>query len=136
MGSSTRASVLRVPSDSVNRRCWVRSSRAERSRRSEMTLTATNSTATATRATSAAVRRDRDLIAASIRFLEIDDEAIGDQERADDREKEHDVAQIDDAADDGVEMRQEAEGGDDAQHSLRRPALQETQHDRRATDGE
>ena len=42
----------------------------------------------------------------SIRLLEIDDDGVGEEEQRDHRDEEHGVAQIDDAAEDRVEMRE------------------------------
>src|SRR5215472_11816303 len=102
-----------------------------------MTLTATNNTTAAASAMSAMVRRERDIMErSSIRFLEFDQHGVGEEEERDHREEENGVAEIDDAAHDGIEVRQEAEGRDRAEQRLGRPALEEAQHDGRAADGE
>src|SRR6185312_16472911 len=102
-----------------------------------MTLIATNSTAIEISAMIAAARRDSFSIGAlpSIRLLEIDQDGVGEEEDADYRQEEHRVAQVDDAADDRVEMREEAERGHCLQHRLRCPAVEEAQHDGGAAHG-
>src|SRR5688500_11490829 len=72
----------------------------------------------------------------SVGLLQIDEDDVGEQEDADHRGEEDRVAQVDDAADDRVEMRQEAERGDGRDDALRRPGLQHPEDDRRAADGE
>src|ERR1700688_4642669 len=100
-----------------------------------MTLTATSRIAAQTMAMAAAAGRESEkpvMACLSIRFLEVDDDGVGEQEHADHRQEEYRVAQVDDAAHDGIEMGEEAERGDGAQHALGRPAVQDSEHDRRA----
>src|SRR5258708_26099063 len=99
-----------------------------------MTLTPTKSTAAQIRAMMAV--RERFIACASIRFLEIDEHGIGEQEGADHREEIDGVARVDDAAGDRREMGEEAERRDGRENRIRRPALEEAEHDRRAADGE
>src|SRR5579864_8963466 len=103
-----------------------------------MTLTATNKTSAKARPTQAATRREsgKRFIAGSIRLGEIDDHGIGVEEKCHHREEERGVAQVDDAAQDCVEMRVEAERGDDIEDPGRRPILQESEHDGRAGHGQ
>src|ERR1700736_4158260 len=83
------------------------------------------------RARREAVRPDR---AMSIGLLQPDQHGVGREERDDDRDEIDDVAQIDDAAGDRREMAEQARAGDSADEPTRRPALQQSEHDRRAGD--
>src|SRR6266446_5811085 len=119
MGSSILASVLREPSERVKRRCWVRSIRAERRALSAIILMPTKRIAAQTRATIAVM--ERFISRVSIRFLEVDDHGVGEQESADYREEEDRVARVDYAARDRREMGEEAERRDGRKHRLGRP---------------
>src|SRR5258706_457363 len=79
------ASEWREPSERVNMRCWVRSTRAERRVLSAMMLTPMKRIAAQTRATIAVMERFMSCF--SIRFLEVDEHGVGEQERADHREE-------------------------------------------------
>src|SRR5258708_33587460 len=72
----------------------------------------------------------------SIRLLEVDEDSVCEQEHADHREEEHRVAQLDETAHDRVEMREEAERYDGAQHALERLAGEDGENERRAAHGE
>src|SRR5581483_11587823 len=102
-----------------------------------MTLMATNKTTTEASAMRATVWRERDFMRrSSIRLLQVHQHRVGEEEKCDDGKEENGIACIDDAAHDGVEMRQEAERRDGAEQRLGRPAFEEAQHDRRAADRE
>src|SRR5215469_4803413 len=102
-----------------------------------MTLMATNKTMAEASAMRATVRRERDFMRrSSIRLLQFDQHRVGEEEQRDDGKEENGVARVDDAAHDGVEMRQEAEGRDGAEQRFGCPALEKAQHDGRAADGE
>src|SRR5512135_2516770 len=109
-------------------------------RRWAITFTETKITAAETRLRIASMRREaaRSFMIASrsIRFLEIDDDRVRVEKERDRREEEDGVAEIDDAADDRVEMGEEAEAGDRVEERLRRPAAEHAQHDLRAAHGE
>src|SRR5579863_8500526 len=97
-----------------------------------MTLTETNSTSAETRLMSARARRDKAgsfIVASSLGLLEVDDHRVRVEEERNHRGKEHRVAQVDDAAHDGVEMRQKAHAGDGVDQSLRCAALEEPKRD-------
>src|SRR5690348_5668332 len=99
-----------------------------------MTFTPTKMTAAQIRAMMAV--RERLMSCASIRFLEIDEHSVGEQERADHGQEIDRVARIDDAARDRGEMSEEAERRDRREQRFRSPALEEPEHDGRAADGE
>src|SRR6185437_2983889 len=103
--------------------------RAECRTCSAMTLIATKITAAETSAIAAVARREsgRRFIGrlSSIGLLEIDQHGVGEEKDADHRGEEDGVGEIDDAADNSIEVCEEAEGRDGAQHRLGRPALEE-----------
>src|SRR5262245_10950861 len=117
MGSSMPRSALRVPSDMVNRRSWVRSTRASRSALDAIRLTASRMMAPSANPAQASVCRLMRPAAAAARsralvvfcvvpamvsepsggLALIDDDLVGEQREHDQRHVEDDGGQIDDA---------------------------------------
>src|SRR4051794_21314118 len=105
--------------------------------RSAITLMPTKSATAQRSAIAASARREarnRDIV--SIRLLEVDEDDVGEQEDPDHRGEEDGIAQIDDAAGDGAEMREEAERRDRRDDPVGRPGLEEAEDDARAAHRE
>src|SRR5690606_39203791 len=133
MGSSSERRIFTVPSDSVNSRFSVRSSRRPVRRALATMMTAMASTAASARPVLEKMRR---LVIASARLARVDHDdgrvqPEGNQDRVVDE-----IAQVDDSLLDGIEMREEAEGRDGVHQRLRRPALEEVEDQREAAQDE
>src|SRR5215472_753806 len=106
-----------------------------------MTFTATSISAMQTSAKTAVARRDakkprkRSGSAISLGLFEVDQDRIGGKEGDDDRQEIDEVAHIDDAPGYRAEMAEKTHLSDAADQPFRRPALKESEHDRRARDG-
>src|SRR5436309_730148 len=105
-----------VPSDSVYSRSAVRSSRAERKVSADSRLTATSSTTASARP--AVEMRVRCI---SGRLLVFQHHQVGVQPEGDEAGEVDQVAQVDDAERDGVEVGEEAEGRDGVDQEAGRP---------------
>src|SRR5271169_1295114 len=96
-----------------------------------MTFNETNSTMAAARASNAKALRERGnprrMFIASIRLLEFDDDRVGEERQGDGGDEEHGVVELDDAAQDGVEMAEEAEALRRVEDAGRDPAGEEFQ---------
>src|SRR5208282_4371057 len=105
-----------------------------------MTFTATNSTAAAPRASRAEALRERGnprrIPIASIRLLEFDENRVGEERQGDRGDEEHRVVELDDAAQDGVEMAEEAEALRRVEQTGRDPIREEFQQHGQAGHGE
>src|SRR5258705_4801604 len=95
-------------------------------------FTATNSTTASATAISAYILCERCFIGASIGFLEIDKHDIDRQEQRDQRGEIDEVAQIDHARGNSLEVGQEAEPGNRVHQHDRRPDLEDVKHQGRA----
>src|SRR5579863_838595 len=111
--------------------------RVDSSVRLEMTLTERKRIAAETRPMMPRVRREGEVIdTSSIRLGEIDNDGVEKEEQRHHRDEEYRVAQIDDAAQDRIEVAVEAEIGDRLLETGGRPILQEAEHHSRAADSE
>src|SRR5436190_1369639 len=115
----------RVPWLNVKRPFSVRSRRAERKKMFEATFVAKNRITARMIATVAMV----DLVQVMSGSLGVDGDDGQEQPQRDERAKEDQIAEIDDALHDGVEMGEEAERGDGVDDDAGRPALEETEYE-------
>src|SRR4249919_1979436 len=127
-----------VPADSVYSRCSVRSTRRPRSANADNATSAMNTRASSGNAKAGKLRRlkmdeKRDM-AASVGFLEVDHQHRGEQPGGDAEQEVGHVAQIEHAAGDGLEMREETQTTDRIDNPLRRERTHHVQGQREASE--
>src|SRR5690606_27079141 len=121
-GSSRDSSTPRVPSDSVYNPFSVRSMRAERTRVEDSRLTPTRMTSANAKVPTVAIAALLFMVASLLPALvEFDQKDVRIQEERQDRDEEHDIAQVDHALPDGLEVGQETHRGDRGDHGLGQP---------------